>query len=62
MQLIGHQDHMEINPFDGKPVAIMSASIGMSGGTSPVPSTSDVCIFEYVSDKQTRDNSFIRSR
>jgi chromate reductase len=31
MQLIGLQDHMD-NPFNEKPIAIMSASIDMLGG------------------------------
>src|SRR3954454_6697769 len=32
MLLTGHQDRMGDNPFNEKPVAIMSASIGMLGG------------------------------
>jgi chromate reductase len=39
------------NPFDGKPVAIMGASIGMlSGARTQYQFTSDVCVFEYVSN------------
>jgi chromate reductase, NAD(P)H dehydrogenase (quinone) len=37
------------NPFDGKPVAIMSASIGMLGGASTISFASDVCILEHAS-------------
>ena len=51
------------NPFDGKPVAIMSASIGMLGGArAQLSFTSDVCVFEYVSNQQTRSNSYICPR
>ena len=36
------------NPFDDKPVAIISASIGMLGGARERPFTSDVCVLEYA--------------
>ena len=36
------------NPFDDKPVAIISASIGMLGGAREIPFTSDVCVLEYA--------------
>ena len=49
------------NPFDGKPVAIMSASVGMLGGArDSIPSPSDVCIFKHVSSQWARGHSSIR--
>ena len=40
------------NRFDGKPVAIMSASVGMlDGARARIPSSPDVCIFEHTQEK-----------
>ncbi len=46
------------NPFNDKPVAIMSASIGMLGGArAQSPFASDIHISEHVSDERSRSDS-----